>query len=1057
MPALSLLVFCSGLCALVYQIGWLRELRLVFGASTHASAAVLAIFMGGLGAGGAALGPRADRHPRPLRLYAVLELGIAAGALASPALFALVRAAYLRAGGSSALGEPLAIAVRLGLSALVIGLPAFLMGGTLPAAARSVEDALDAGRRRVALLYGANTLGAVTGAGLATFVLLERLGTRRTVFAAAGLNVAVAAAAFVLSRWRGARAGTAVPAPREEDTGRGAGPPQEGARLPAGLVSAAAAATGFVFFLMELVWYRMLAPLLGGTTYTFGLILAVALAGIGAGGLLAGAATRRLRPTPGLFVASCSLEALALALPFAAGDRIAVMAALLRPPAGAGFAALLPGWALVCALVVLPAALAAGWQFPLLISLRGRGGHGVGRDTGAVYAWNTAGAIVGSLVGGFGLVPALGAPGCWRLSVVLLAVLALAAGTAAGGLRRNGRRLQAALPAGVAFAALALVAGTGPTAVWRHTPIGTGAVVFPDGTLNTMRAWAESVRLYVSWERDGVESSVAMHRGDGLAFIVNGKVDGNARADSGTQVMGPLVGAILHPQPRKALVIGLGTGSSAGWLAAVDSVERVDVAELEPVVVEVARRCAPVNRDALSNPKVRLVPGDGREILMTSRESYDLVFSEPSNPYRAGVAGLYTQEFYRAVAGRLAPGGIFSQWVQAYSVDAATVRRIAATLASVFGDVEIWQTAPGDLLFVCSAVPKRYRADLLAARAAAEPFRSALRDGWGVEGLEGFLAGYVAGDTLPREALALLGPAGELNTDDLSPVEFGFARGLGRASFSFIEFRRRARERGVGRPALAGGEVDWGRVEVDRVLQSAWIRWLNAATVAQVPAGEVYAAHLNSRLGEVQQAWAEGRWRPFAAQEKVMLAEALANAGDARALPLAGEVAGAWPAAAAAVEARLRLRQGDADGALGALERAVAGFRADPWSPWSSMAGSLDLGGELAETVPRLGPRVLELFERPFSVHVFDQQRDQALLRVAKAVGCRGGARILAGVEPHVPWEEPWLAFRAACYAEAGDPRAGRAARELEAFRRGGELSAFRPPFSAASPRRPGA
>ncbi len=196
----ALLLVGSGASALAYQLVWTRELRLVFGHSTAASAAVLAIFIGGLGAGSLLIGPRADRHPRPLALYARLEAAVALFAALTPLLLAVARAAYLGLGGSLALGSLLSTLVRLLLSALVLLVPTVLMGGTLPAAARAVETTGDARRRTTALLYGANTLGAVAGALVATFYAFERLGNRGTLFAACAVNLGVAAAAVLLAR-----------------------------------------------------------------------------------------------------------------------------------------------------------------------------------------------------------------------------------------------------------------------------------------------------------------------------------------------------------------------------------------------------------------------------------------------------------------------------------------------------------------------------------------------------------------------------------------------------------------------------------------------------------------------------------------------------------------------------------------------------------------------------------------------------------------------------------------------------------------------------------------
>src|SRR5437762_167418 len=258
-PLVALLLVGSGFCALVYEVAWLRMLRLVFGVSTAASAAVLAIFLGGLGLGGLLLGRRADRAPSPLRLYADLETGVAVAAAATPLLVAVVARLYFLLGGTAVLGLAGATVLRLALAVAVLGLPAVLMGGTLPAAVRAVERGADAGRRGAGLLYGANTLGAGGGSLYATFLALELLGTNLTVWSASLLNLVVALAARLLA----ARAGAPAGAPPESAE------PAPAAAAPAALVLVAAAFVGFAFLLMELVWYRMLAPLLGGSTYTF--------------------------------------------------------------------------------------------------------------------------------------------------------------------------------------------------------------------------------------------------------------------------------------------------------------------------------------------------------------------------------------------------------------------------------------------------------------------------------------------------------------------------------------------------------------------------------------------------------------------------------------------------------------------------------------------------------------------------------------------------------------------------------------------------------------------
>ena len=264
------LLFFSGLCALVYQVAWQREFRLIFGASTAASAAVLAIFIGGLGAGGLALGARVDRSPRPLSFYARLEIGIAISAGATPLLFKIVRPGYLALGGVSTLGTTGATLVRLLFATLVLAVPTTLMGGTLPAVSRAVSTQRRSRPARLALLYGINTLGAVAGALVSTFFMLEVFGTRLTLIFAAPMNLLLGVVANALGR-------SVDRLPKDEPSeGAAAEAPaaDDEPRPPIWFTLAASGTVGFAFFLMELVWYRMLAPILGGTVFTFGLILA---------------------------------------------------------------------------------------------------------------------------------------------------------------------------------------------------------------------------------------------------------------------------------------------------------------------------------------------------------------------------------------------------------------------------------------------------------------------------------------------------------------------------------------------------------------------------------------------------------------------------------------------------------------------------------------------------------------------------------------------------------------------------------------------------------------
>lgn len=1043
--AVSLLLFGSGLCALVYQTVWLREFRLIFGASTAATAAVLGIFMGGLGVGSLLLGGRAGKVRRPLAFYAKLEVAIALAAAVTPFLVTLVRELYSALGGSLVLGPFWGAVARLGLSSLVLAVPTLLMGGTLPAAARSVASREDAGRRSLACLYGINTLGAVTGVLIATFFALEALGNRATLWTACVLNLGIALLALVLSR--------KFPAPDDAPAPETAAAAPVAA--PAAFVLTASALVGFAFLLMELVWYRMLSPLLGGSTFTFGLILAVALLGIALGGALYAIAGARGGGTLSAFAWTCALEALAIAVPFALGDRLAVLAAHLRSLAGVGFGGHVFGWFVVIGIVVLPAAVVAGYQFPLLVALLGRGGHGVANHTARAYALNTAGAITGSLAGGFGLMPLMTAPGLWKLVTFTLAGLSLAALVVQQ--RRGGVRTGPAIGVfGTAGLAALLLFALGPTAAWRHSGVGVGRSGLDASTRNELLGKMTAARQQVIWEGDGVESSVGIRITNGASFVVNGKSDGNIRGDAGTQVLGGLLGAALKPDVRTACVIGLGTGCTAGWLAAIPEMVRVDAMELEPAVLHMARLCEQANLRVLDNPKCHILLGDAREMLMTTRSRYDLIFSEPSNPYRAGIASLFTTEFYQTSRERLNPGGLFLQWVQAYEIESDALRMVLATLSGVFPHVEVWTTQTGDLLLVASAEPRAWNVSALRARLQTEPFKTATQRIWGVDSAEGFLAHFAAGPELAQRLAAQ--PDAERNTDDNTLLEFAFARSVGReGGFRTPEIFRVAASLGAGRPDL-NGDVDWARVEEERLAMFA-----HDGFPPPVPPGAPELTKIRCeirRLAEgnqpaaAGQLWLKSRPEPLNPADVVTFAEALADAGSDEALPFIEKLRATQPGEAFTIEALLRLRQHRAAESAAALLAAFVAYRTDPWPLPRVQVRALELATDLAPHSPEsIRPFYTALAAQHLPGYLAEVARRETLVRLTMQLwqnGEKDPGNGYALFEPWPTWSRESLKNRYIFYKATGRGDATRARSELEKF-----LAAEAAPFHRGLEPRP--
>jgi len=1013
----------SGFAALVYQTAWERMLRLVFGASTAASSAVLAIFLGGLGAGGYVLGKRAERHPRPLVFYGNLEMGVALSAAITPFLVELVARSYWAIGGSGALGIGGATLVRLLGSALVLGPSVVLMGGTLPAAARSVEEDEDVARGELALLYASNTLGAVLGALFGTFVLFELFGIRLSLWTAALVNVLVALLARRFGQSRPEVPVTAVSEDAPESTEIGTN---------GRAVLSAAFVVGFVFLGLEIVWYRMLSPLLGGSSFSFGLVLAVALAGIGLGGYLYSRRKEDSPATLSLLALTVAVEAACVLTPIGLGDGVAYFAAYTRPAASLGFSTLVLSWAAIASLVVLPASIVAGYQFPVLFALLGRGRREVARQVGLAYAANTAGSILGALLAGFVLLPRLGAVGLWKLLAGVL--IAFALGLVALELRAERRALGRVMPSLVAAGvALVLLAQRGPTAVSRHTPIGAGRVSIASLDRNALRAWSRRMDLHLVWEKDGVDSSFGVAYGNGLTFLVSGKADGAVFGDRGTQALCGLIPALLHEDPKQAFVLGLGTGMSAGWLAAVPGVERVDVAELEPGIVEVARASSAANADILARRNVELFLGDGREFLLTHDRKYDIVVSEPSNPYRAGVAALFTQDFYRVVEKRLRPGGIFAQWVQGYEIDTDTLRIVLATLTSVFPFVEAWQTQGGDFLLLASAAPRVYDVARLRSRLAVEPYRTIWPRAGLVADAEGVLSHFIAGDALVRAIGKVSGTP--VNTDDANLLEYAFARRVGASGVDIsVELSSLTIARNLARPDVSGA-VDWRRV--DELRDRAWV--ITGGIGPELPLADAdvrrrakgFAAVCTGDIVAGARAWyAQKDLAPKDPAERFIVAQMLAQERDERALTLATELGtDGYRAEEQVIRARYLAGKGQREAALEALLLAVQELRSSALPLCNAAHEAIGLLVPVTRGRPDLAARGARgLLAGPLAALNQEEHRVNTAQRLAFQSGDSALCVEALGRNLERPWWElPFLAARAECLERAGHPLAARA------------------------------
>lgn len=1047
---LGLVLFCSGLCSLIYQSVWLREFRLIFGGAAPAASAVLAVFMAGLGFGGAWFGARAERTRLPLKFYAFLEAGIALAACLTPFLLQKARDIYASTGGADSLGLFWATVLQIAVTGLVLGLPCFLMGGTLPVAMKFAQRRDDDRRSDTALFYGINVAGALAGAGLGTFAMLPAMGNRSTLMTAVLANAVIAVVAGVLSRLTEQKAAPEEVAavPVVEMTVK--------AKAPGWFVLAAAFLSGFTFFVAELVWYRVATPLLGSTVFGFGLILCVVLAGIGLGGLIYSFLLRQMEPRLSGFTLISAMQAFFVLLPYALGDRVSYGALVINESLrGFGFGPLAAGWFGIIALLVFMPALLSGIQFPLLVSLLGKGNAGVGRELGRAYFWNTVGSISGSLLGGFVLVPMLSARTTWIVVAVLIggmSALSFLLG------RRNGEPRNASSWTSLlglgACATMAMLA-TGPTAGWLQSPIGYGRLPdYPKDSLS-LEQWTRNTRRLMVKAFDGRDANVAVVVGqDQHAFLTNGKSDGSALGDAATQVMFGLVGAIVHPRDvRECCVVGLGTGSTAGWLADLPSVKRVDAIEIESRAGDIAREFSGVNRRALDNPKVRLVVGDGREVLQSQGTVYDLIASEPSNPYRAGVANLYTQEFYQSAKRRLAPDGIFCQWLQGYETDPETIKLIISTLCSEFEKVEVWNTQGSDFLFVCSPQIAPWDVALVRQRLQQPIYAEACARLWHTTTAEGFFSRCLANALYSRFVTL---ETSEVNTDDRNVLEFAAARNMGRTLeeplrhvFSVAAARK------LDIPFIKG-DLDKERLAYERC--ETFGERADMIDLVIHHAGEAAGA-LRAKKEVDAYANAEdyagylslmGNRTPSTLSEQLTFAIATALTGDPRASAAAAALDKHLPDCGLALTAMRLSTSGKPDQEAQALCDALTAMRRSPWLDWKFVDWMkqrlVHMATREAPRNQRIARTLFDALNTPFEEGYFSETRNKLLTQLADSLSPAERLFAIEAWGPHYPFASPELCARLITYAEIDHPGLARARADLERFLHYGG----HPPFTLA-------
>jgi spermidine synthase len=728
LPLLLVLFVGSGFAALVYEIVWFQMIQLVIGSSAVSLAVLLGTFMGGMCLGSILLPRVVSARRHPLRVYAAIELGIGVFAVALLIGLPYIDRVYAAIAGTGYL----AILLRGAVCAVCLLPPTILMGATLPAIARWIE-ATPKGISWLGLFYGGNIAGAVCGCLLAGFYLLRLHDLVVATAVAACVNGAVSLLALILAQ-------CTVHADEGEIHCSDALEEDAAAIACRWSVCMTIALSGATALGAEVIWTRLLSLMLGATVYTFSIILAVFLIGLGIGSGI-GSLLSRTSISPRALLAGCQLLL---------GAAIVWTAHLLANS--------LPYWPinpyltqspwhlfqldlLRCAWALLPATCLWGASFPLaLAASAGRGGD-PGRLVGSVYAANTVGAIVGAIGASLFLVHSMGTYPAQRLLIGICGLASVCA------LLPYLWAPPVMVRIHVAFVILAIIAGTPAFVVWKKAlpSLPWELVAFGRSLPIKEGNWQ---KLYVG---EGLNSSVAVTTfGAVRNFHVSGKVEASSDpTDMKLQRMLGHIPALLHPKPRSVLIVGCGAGVTAGCFVVHPEIERIVICEIEPLVPEeIAPHFEKENHNVVNDPRVEIVFDDARHYILTTPQTFDIITSDPIHPWVKGSATLYTKEYFELCKRRLNPGGLITQWVPLYETNDNVVKSEFATFFEVFPEATVWSNNLNgqgyDVVMLGQVDPLRTDADDIQER-MQQPDHAAARQSLndvGFETIVGLLSTY---------------------------------------------------------------------------------------------------------------------------------------------------------------------------------------------------------------------------------------------------------------------------------------------------------------------------
>ncbi|MFH0989069.1 MAG: fused MFS/spermidine synthase [bacterium] len=762
---IAILFIVSGASGLVYQIVWFKYLSLFLGNTTYAQTVVLATFMGGLAIGASLWGRKSDSSRNPLRLYAILEILIGIYCLLYPFLISSLKGVFISiAQGANLASDSFGVLIlKLLISVVTLLLPTILMGGTLPVLVRFLSKSINESGKNVALLYFLNSFGAVVGSMLGGFFLVPLVGLKGTIIAAGVINIGVGVIALLISKLQMAAREELDQAESEETTY---------SERQITLAILVAGLSGLASMIYEVTWLRLLIPILGSSTYSYTLLLIAFISGITIGSLIVSKIIHKVKNLFNLLT-SCQFAigiSMVMSLPLYGYVPYAfwhVGYALNRTEAT--YPIFLTLQFFVGFLIMIVPTIFLGMSLPIASRIATSDIKILGRMVGTVFSINTLGTVLGSLAGGLILIPLIGVRHSIEVGLLIniLSGVLLLFHDPRISIKRRKFQTTSIITAVLIFIYL--------TADWNQ--IVTLSGVFRNLTRKSAppASYTEFVntirRNKIVYYKEGTMATVGvLQEGTPIDFqnvlIINGKADASSTVDLPTQVLLGQIPMMIHPKPDSVMVIGFGSGATIGSIL-THPVKSVQTVEISAEVIDASKHFEHVNGKPLSDPRSKIFIDDALSFLKLSNSSYDVIVSEPSNPWIAGIGSLYTIEFFQECKTRMKPNGLMVQWFYLYEMDDETFRLVVRTFSSVFPNTSLWYSLTKDVILIGSNEPIEITEEELQKKISIPAVRDDLRRLHVND-----VATFLSLQAISERGLSEYANYGEFNTEDKPLLEY---------------------------------------------------------------------------------------------------------------------------------------------------------------------------------------------------------------------------------------------------------------------------------------------